>query len=193
MDSQSRIFVAGHRGLVGSAIVRHLRTLGFTNLLIRTRQELDLCQTDAVNRYFEAERPEYVFVAAAKVGGILANSSYPVDFLRENLSIELNIVDAAWRYGAKKLAFLGSSCIYPKFAAQPIKEEYLLTGALEPTNEWYAIAKIAGIKLCQAYRDQYGCNFIAAMPCSIYGPGDNYHLQNAHVIPTLIKRFHEAK
>jgi len=167
--------------------------LGFTNLLIRTRQELDLCQTDAVNRYFEAERPEYVFLAAAKVGGILANSSYPVDFLRENLSIQLNIVDAAWRYGATKLAFLGSSCIYPKFAAQPIKEEYLLTGALEPTNEWYAIAKIAGIKLCQAYRAQYGFNAISLMPTNIYGPGDNFDLTSSHVVPALMRRLHEAK
>ncbi|HEY4086008.1 MAG TPA: GDP-L-fucose synthase [Bryobacteraceae bacterium] len=192
MNNQSRIFVAGHRGLVGSAIVRHLRNLGFNNLLLRSRHDLDLCQADAVNRYFETERPEYVFLAAAKVGGILANSTYPVDFLRENLAIQLNVVDAAWRFGAKKLAYLGSSCIYPKFAAQPIKEEYLLSGALEPTNEWYAVAKIAGIKLCQAYRAQYGFNAISLMPTNIYGPGDNFGLNSSHVLPALIRRLHDA-
>jgi GDP-L-fucose synthase len=166
--------------------------LGFNNLLLRARQELDLCQADAVNRFFESERPEYVFLAAAKVGGILANSTYPVDFLRENLAIQLNVVDAAWRFGAKKLAYLGSSCIYPKFAAQPIKEEYLLTGALEPTNEWYAVAKIAGIKLCQAYRAQYGFNAISLMPTNIYGPGDNFGLTSSHVLPALMRKLHEA-
>jgi GDP-L-fucose synthase len=192
MDTTSRIFVAGHRGLVGSAIVRHLEKLGFHNLLLRSRQELDLRQADAVNRFFRTEQPEYVFLAAAKVGGILANSTHPVDFLRDNLAIELNVVDAAWRYGVTKLAYLGSSCIYPKFASQPIREDFLLTGALEPTNEWYAIAKIAGIKLCQAYRAQYGFHAISLMPTNIYGPGDNFDLTSSHVLPALMRKLHDA-
>lgn len=192
MDKQSRILIAGHRGLVGSAILRQLRSQGFHNLLFCSRQELDLRQADAVTRYFEAERPEYVFLAAAKVGGILANSLYPAEFLRDNLAIELNVIDAAWRSGVRKLEFLGSSCIYPKFAPQPIREEHLLTGALEPTNEWYAMAKIAGIKLCQAYRAQYGFNAISLMPTNLYGPADNFNLTNSHVLPALMRRLHEA-
>jgi GDP-L-fucose synthase len=192
MDQSSRIFVAGHRGLVGSALVRYLRAEGFSNLLLRSREDLDLTSRERVERFFAAERPEYVFLAAAKVGGILANATYPVDFLRDNLSIELNVIDSAWRNGVKKLEFLGSSCIYPKLAAQPMKEEYLLTGPLEPTNEWYAIAKIAGIKLCQAYRAQYGFNAIALMPTNLYGPGDNFDLQNSHVLPALLRKIHEA-
>jgi GDP-L-fucose synthase len=193
MDQASRIFVAGHRGLVGSAIVRALRRQGFHNIQIQTRAETDLSSKEAVDRFFEAARPEYVFLAAAKVGGIMANSTYPVDFLRDNLLIELNVVESAWRHGAKKLESLGSSCIYPKLAPQPLKEEYLLTGALEPTNEWYAVAKIAGIKLCQAYRLQHGFNAISLMPTNLYGPGDNFDLQNSHVLPAMIRRFHEAK
>ncbi len=193
MQKTSRIFVAGHQGLVGSAIVRLLRREGFEDLIVRTRREVDLTSSAAVDTFFASERPEYVFLAAAKVGGILANSTYPADFLRDNLAIELNIIDAAWRNGVKKLEFLGSSCIYPKFAPQPIKEEYLLTGALEPTNEWYAIAKITGIKLCQAYRAQHGFNAISLMPTNLYGPGDNFDLQNSHVLPALIRRFHQAK
>ncbi len=192
MDKQSRIFVAGHAGLAGSAIVRQLRSQGYENLLLCSRRTLDLQHAEAVNRWFEAERPEYVFLAAAKVGGILANSTYPADFLRDNLAIELNVINAAWRTGVKKLQFLGSSCIYPKFAAQPIREESLLTGALEPTNEWYAVAKIAGIKLCQAYRTQYGFNAISIMPTNLYGPGDNFDLTSSHVLPALMRRLHEA-
>ena len=193
MNKNSRIFVAGHRGLVGSAIVRYLRQQGFERLLLRTRQELDLTCRKDVDAFFASEKPEYVFVAAAKVGGILANSQYPVDFLRDNLAIELNVIDAAWRHGVRKLESLGSSCIYPKLAPQPIKEEYLLTGPLEPTNEWYAIAKIAGIKLCQAYRRQYGFRAISLMPTNLYGPGDNFDLQTSHVLPALISKFHQAK
>jgi GDP-L-fucose synthase len=193
MLKDSKIFVAGHRGLVGSAIVRHLENLGYTNLVLRGRRETDLTNSAAVAALFETERPEYVFLAAAKVGGILANSSYPADFIRDNLAIQLNVIDAAYKNGVKKLEFLGSSCIYPKFAPQPMKEEYLLTGALEPTNEWYAIAKIAGIKLCQAYRQQYGFNAISLMPTNLYGPGDNFDLNNSHVLPALIRKFHEAK
>ena len=193
MEAGSKIYVAGHTGMVGSAIVRALRQQGFSNIITRTSAELDLCRQQDAEDFFDTEKPEYVFVAAAKVGGIHANSTYKAQFLYENLAIVSNTIHAAYKSGVKKLLYLGSSCIYPKFAEQPIKEEYLLTGALEPTNESYALAKIAGIKLCETYRDQYGSNFIAAMPCSIYGPGDNYHLQNAHVIPTLIKRFHEAK
>jgi len=193
MQKDSKIFVAGHRGLVGSAIVRYLQNQGYANLVLRSRQETDLTNLDTVVRLFETERPEYVFLAAAKVGGILANSRYPADFIRDNLAIQLNVVDAAYRNGVKKLEFLGSSCIYPKFAPQPMKEEYLLTGALEPTNEWYAIAKIAGIKLCQAYRQQYGFNAISLMPTNLYGPGDNFDLNNSHVLPALIRKFHEAK
>jgi GDP-L-fucose synthase len=193
MNSSSKIYVAGHRGLVGSAIIRRLRAQGYTNLVMRTRAALDLQDRAAVDRFFSTERPEYVFLAAAKVGGILANNTYPADFLRDNLEIQNNIIDAAHRQGVTKLQFLGSSCIYPKLAPQPIKEEYLLTGSLEPTNEWYAIAKIAGIKMCQAYRKQYGFNAISLMPTNLYGPGDNFDLENSHVLPALIRKFHEAK
>jgi GDP-L-fucose synthase len=192
MNQDSKIFVAGHSGLVGSAIVHHLRQHGYHNLLLRTHQETDLTHGEAVRRLFERERPEYVFVAAAKVGGILANSSYPADFIRDNLAIQVNVIDAACHSGVKKLEFLGSSCIYPKLAPQPIKEEYLLTGALEPTNEWYAVAKIAGIKLCQAYRAQYGFNAICLMPTNLYGPGDNFDPNRSHVLPALLRKFHEA-
>jgi len=193
MDKQSRIYVAGHRGLVGSAIVRRLQQDGYTQIICRTSAELDLCQQQAVEAFFASEQPEYMFVAAARVGGIHANSTYPADFIRNNLQIQTNVIDAAYRYKVKKLLFLGSSCIYPKNAPQPIKEEYLLTGELEPTNEWYAIAKIAGIKMCQAYRRQYGCNFISAMPTNLYGIHDNFDLKNSHVLPALIRKFHEAK
>lgn len=193
MRSNARIFVAGHRGLVGSAIVRSLERQGFTNLLVRTRQQLDLTNQADVNRFFQEEKPEYVFLAAARVGGIYANSTYPADFIRENLSVQLNVIDAGYRNGVQKLVFLGSSCIYPKFAPQPMREEHLLTGELEPTNEWYAIAKIAGIKMAQAYRKQYGFNAISLMPTNLYGPGDNFDLQNSHVLPALIRKFHEAK
>ena len=193
MRPESRIYVAGHRGMVGSAIVRRLRADGFTNLVLQTHAELDLTDQAAVDAFFASERPEYVFLAAAKVGGIHANSTYPADFIRDNLAIQTNVIHSAWKHGARKLLFLGSSCIYPRDCPQPIKEEYLLTGPLEPTNEWYAIAKIAGIKLCQAYRKQYGFNAICAMPTNLYGPGDNYHPENSHVVPALIRRFHEAK
>ncbi|QIN84369.1 NAD-dependent epimerase/dehydratase family protein [Rubrobacter tropicus] len=193
MNRDSKIFVAGHRGLVGSALVRRLLAEGAENVVTRDRVELDLTDAKAVDEFFESVRPEYVFVAAAKVGGILANATYPADFLRENLAIELAVVGAAHRYGVEKLLFLGSSCIYPKFAPQPMKEEHLLTGELEPTNEPYAVAKIAGIKLCQAYREQYGANFISAMPTNLYGPGDNFDLATSHVLPALIRKFHEAK
>jgi GDP-L-fucose synthase len=193
MNKTSRVFVAGHRGLVGSAIVRQLTSQGHQNLILRTRADVDLRHSDSVDAFFAKERPEYVFLAAAKVGGILANSTYPADFIRDNLAIQNNVVDAAFRNGAAKLQFLGSSCIYPKMAPQPLKEEYLLTGPLEPTNEWYAIAKIAGIKLCEAYRQQYGFNAISLMPTNLYGPGDNFDLQTSHVLPALIRKFHEAK
>jgi GDP-L-fucose synthase len=193
MNPKGRIYVAGHRGLVGSAILRRLQNEGYEKLLTRTRRELDLMDTQAVNRFFGKERPEYVFLAAAKVGGILANATYPADFLRDNLAIELNVIDAAYRYGVQKLLFLGSSCIYPKFAPQPMREEHLLTGTLEPTNEPYAIAKIAGIKLCQAYNGQFGTNFISVMPTNLYGPGDNFELETSHVLAALIRKFHEAK
>lgn len=193
IDRRGRTYVAGHRGLVGSAIVRRLEGDGFENLIVRTRKEVDLTDPRAVHMFFETEKPEYVFLAAAKVGGILANATYPVDFLRDNLAIELNVLHAAHRNRVKKLLFLGSSCIYPKFAPQPMKEEHLLTGGLEPTNEPYAIAKIAGIKLCQAYRKQHGANFISAMPTNLYGPGDNFDLNSSHVLPALIRKFHEAK
>ena len=193
MHKESRIYVAGHRGLVGSAIVRRLEAEGYTNILTRTRQELDLRDPRAVDRFFEEARPEYVFLAAAKVGGILANNTYPADFIRDNLQIQTNVIDAAYRYGATKLLFLGSSCIYPKFAPQPIKEEYLLTGALEPTNEPYAVAKIAGIIMAQSYRRQYGFNAISLMPTNLYGPGDNFDLETSHVLPALLRKFHEAK
>ncbi len=192
MDKDGRIFVAGHRGLVGSAICRCLRANGYTNLIVRSRGELNLSDRDQVEEFFVRHRPEYVFLAAAKVGGILANSSYPADFLLSNLSIQNNVIDAAARYEVKKLVFLGSSCIYPKFAPQPIREESLLTGALEPTNEWYAVAKIAGIKMAQAYRRQYGLNAISLMPTNLYGPEDNFSLQSSHVLPALLRKAHEA-
>ena len=193
MDKGSRIYVAGHRGLVGSAIVRALDRAGYANVVVRSRAELDLRDRAAVNRFFAAESPEYVFLAAALVGGILANSTRAAEFIHDNLLIEANVIDAAWRHGVRKLEFLGSSCIYPKFAAQPITEDALLTGSLEPTNEWYAVAKIAGIKLCQAYRQQHGFNAISLMPTNLYGPGDNFDLVSSHVLPALMRKFHEAK
>jgi GDP-L-fucose synthase len=193
MQKDSKIFVAGHRGLVGSAIVRRLQQDGYTNLVLRSRHETDLTDASSVKEFFQNERPEYVFLAAAKVGGILANSTYPADFIRDNLAIQLNVISNAYQSGVTKLEFLGSSCIYPKMAPQPMKEEYLLTGPLEPTNEWYAIAKIAGIKMCQAYRQQYGFQAISLMPTNLYGPGDNFDLKNSHVLPALIRKFHEAK
>lgn len=193
MDKHSRIYVAGHRGLVGGAIVRALQAGGYTNIITRTRTETDLENQGAVFKMFLEEKPEYVFMAAAKVGGILANNSYPVDFIRSNLMVQNNIIDASHFSGVRKLLFLGSSCIYPKMSPQPIKEEYLLTGALEPTNEWYAIAKIAGIKMCQAYHRQHGLNAISLMPTNLYGPGDNFDLNASHVLPALIRKFHEAK
>ena len=193
MEKTAKIYVAGHRGMVGSAIVRHLQAAGYMNIVTRTSAELDLRRQQAVEEWFSAERPEYVFLAAAKVGGILANNTYRADFLYENLMIEANIIHAAYAVGVTKLLFLGSSCIYPKLAPQPLKEEHLLTGLLEPTNEPYAIAKIAGIKLCESYRRQYGCNFISAMPTNLYGPNDNYDLEQSHVLPALIRKFHEAK
>jgi GDP-L-fucose synthase len=189
----TKIFVAGHRGLVGSAIWRELAAQGYTALLGRSRTELDLLDPQAVLRFYQQEKPELVFVAAAKVGGIHANNSYPADFLFQNLQIQNNLIHGAHLAGVKKLLFLGSSCIYPKLAPQPLKEEYLLSGPLEPTNEWYAVAKIAGIKMCQAYRRQFGCDFISAMPTNMYGPNDNYDLNNSHVLPALIRKFHEAK
>jgi GDP-L-fucose synthase len=193
MDRSSRIYVAGHRGLVGSAICRRLREEGYSDLIVRDRRELDLFDRPAVDAFFAAEKPEYVFLAAAKVGGILANSTYPVEFLRDNLAIEINVMDAAHRHGVKKIEILGSSCIYPKLAPQPIKEEYLLTGPLEPTNEWYAIAKIAGIKLAQAYWQQYGFRAISLMPTNLYGPGDQFDLKASHVLPALLRKAHEAR
>lgn len=193
MEKTARIYVAGHRGMVGSAIVRELKRQGFDHIITRTRTELNLRDQTAVGTFFEQEKPEYVFLAAAKVGGIHANNTFRAEFLYDNLQIQNNIIHFSYIYGVKKLMFLGSSCIYPKLAPQPLKEEYLLTGPLEPTNEPYAIAKIAGIKMCEAYRDQYGCNFISAMPTNLYGPNDNYHPENSHVLPALIRRFHEAK
>src|SRR6201996_6878157 len=193
MQPTDKIYVAGHRGMVGSAITRKLQKEGFKNLITRTSKELDLKDQVAVKEFFETERPDYVFLAAAKVGGILANNTYRGEFLYDNLMIQSNTIDAAYRNGVKKLMFLGSSCIYPKLAPQPLKEEYLLTGLLEETNEPYAIAKIAGIKLCDAYRSQYGCNFISVMPTNLYGPNDNYDLNNSHVLPALIRKFHEAR
>ncbi|MDX2068252.1 MAG: GDP-L-fucose synthase [Haliscomenobacter sp.] len=193
METNAKIFVAGHRGMVGSAIYRKLVKEGFQHLLVRNSQELDLRNSIEVETFFRTERPEYVFLAAAKVGGIMANNTYRAEFLYENLMIQNNVIHCAWKYGVKKLLFLGSSCIYPKLAPQPLKEEYLLTGILEPTNEPYAIAKIAGIKMCDAYRSQYGCNFISAMPTNLYGPNDNYDLEKSHVLPALIRKFHEAK
>ena len=193
MEITSKVFVAGHRGMVGSAIVRKLKQEGYANLVIQPSSELDLRNQQEVNNFFEEQKPEYVFLAAAKVGGILANNTFRAEFLYENLMIESNILHASYLNNVKKLLFLGSSCIYPRLAPQPMKEEYLLTGTLEPTNEPYAIAKITGIKLCETYRDQYGCNFISAMPTNLYGPGDNYHLQNSHVIPAMIRKFYEGK
>lgn len=193
MDIHARIYVAGHRGLVGSAIVRRLLAEGADNLLLRTHQQLDLTHQAQVEEFFTTEKPDYVFLAAAKVGGIHANSTYPAEFIRDNLAIQTNVIHSAWKHGAKKLLFLGSSCIYPRDCPQPIKEEYLLTGPLESTNEWYAIAKIAGLKMCQSYRQQYGFDAICAMPTNLYGPGDNFHPENSHVMPALIRRFHEAK
>jgi GDP-L-fucose synthase len=193
MEKNSSIYVAGHRGMVGSALVRKLKQDGFTNIIAQSSAELDLRNQQAVMDFFGEEKPNYVFLAAAKVGGIMANNTYRADFLFDNLMIEANIIHSAYRSQVKKLVFLGSSCIYPKLAPQPMNEEYLLTGLLEPTNEPYAIAKITGIKLCEAYRDQYGCNFVSAMPTNLYGQGDNYHLQNSHVIPAMIRKFHEAK
>jgi GDP-L-fucose synthase len=193
MEEHAKIFVAGHRGLVGSGIVRRLRAEGYENLLLRTKAELDLIDQHAVDAFFEQERPTHVFLAAAKVGGIHANDTYPAEFIRDNLAIQTNVIHSAWKHGVKKLCFLGSSCIYPKFAPQPMQEDALLTGPLEPTNEWYAIAKIAGIKMCQAYRKQYGFDTISIMPTNLYGPGDNFHPQNSHVLPAMMRRFHEAK
>jgi GDP-L-fucose synthase len=193
MEKNSSIYIAGHRGMVGGAIVRKLQALGYTNLLLRTSEELDLRNQAAVNDFFDKNRPKYVFLAAAKVGGIHANNIYRADFLYDNLMIEANIIHAAYVTGCKKLLFLGSSCIYPKLAPQPLTEESLLSGYLEATNEPYAIAKIAGIKLCENYRTQYGCNFISAMPTNLYGPSDNYDLNNSHVLPALIRKFHTAK
>jgi len=193
MNKEDKIYIAGHRGLVGSAILRNLEKSGYNNFVLRTSKELNLTSQAEVNQFFETEKPEYVFLAAAKVGGILANDTYPADFIRDNLLIQTNVIDAAYRNNTKKLLFLGSSCIYPKFAPQPMKEEYLLTGELEPTNEWYAIAKISGIKMCQAYKKQYGFNAISLMPTNLYGPGDNFNLENSHVMPALIRKFHDAK
>ena len=193
MERDARIYVAGHRGLVGSALMRKLSEQGYGNLITATSQEVDLRDSRAVAAFFEAANPEYAFVAAAKVGGILANDRYPAEFIYDNLMIEANLIHEAYKNNVKKLLFLGSTCIYPKHAPQPLKEEYLLTGPLEPTNEWYAVAKIAGIKLCQAYRRQYNCHFISAMPTNLYGPGDNFDLGNSHVLPALIRKFHEAK
>jgi GDP-L-fucose synthase len=189
----SRIYVAGHQGLVGSAVVRSLKARGCEQLILRTRRELDLTEQPAVRQFFEVERPQAVIMAAARVGGIHANSSHPAAFLRDNLSIQDNVIDAAYRSGVEKFVFLGSSCIYPKLAPQPIKEDYLLTGPLEPTNEWYAIAKIAGLKMCQAYRREYGFNAISLMPTNLYGAGDNFDLQTSHVLPALVRKVHEAQ
>jgi GDP-L-fucose synthase len=193
MDKDSKIYVAGHRGLVGSALKRKLESKGYTNIIFRTHKELDLTNQQAVNEFFKQEKPEYVFLAAAKVGGILANSTHPADFIYKNLMIESNIIHAVYKYGVKKLLFLGSSCIYPKLAPQPLKEEYLLTGPLEETNEAYAVAKIAGIRLCKHYNQQYGTNFISVMPTNLYGPNDNFDLETSHVMPALIRKFHEAR
>jgi GDP-L-fucose synthase len=193
MHSESRIFVAGHRGLVGGAIVRRLRAAGFNNLLLTDRSTLDLTRQSDVEAYFSEQRPEYVFDAAAKVGGIHANDAYPAEFMRDNLAIQTNLIDAAHRHGTRKFLFLGSSCVYPRLAPQPMNEDCLLTGPLEATNQWYAVAKIAGLKMCQAYRRQYGFNAISLMPTNLYGPGDNFHPLNSHVLPALLRKFHEAK
>lgn len=193
MNKNDLIFVTGHHGLVGSAIVRSLKQHGFSNLVTRTRSELDLTNQAAVRAFFEDTKPQHVFMAAARVGGIHANSTYPADFIHDNLQVQTHCIDAAWKSGVKKFIFLGSSCIYPRLTPQPMKEEHLLSGPLEPTNAWYAIAKIAGIKMCQAYRRQYGFHAISAMPTNLYGPGDNFHPENAHVLPALMRRFHKAK
>ena len=193
MDRSARIYVAGHRGLVGSAVVRRLQADGFTNLVTRTHAELDLTDEAATRAFFAAERPDHVFLAAAKVGGIVANNSFPAEFIRDNLAIQTNVIHAAWLSGVKRLMFLGSSCIYPKLAPQPMKESCLLTGPLEPTNRPYALAKIAGIEICWSYNRQYGTQYLAVMPTNLYGPGDNYHPTNSHVIPALLRKFHEAK
>ncbi len=193
MQKDAKIFVAGHKGLVGSAIARRLARDGYGRLIQRTHAELDLTDATAVRAFFEQECPDHVFLAAAKVGGIVANNTYPAEFIRDNLSIQTNVIDSAWRAGVKRLLFLGSSCIYPRLAPQPLKEEYLLTGPLEPTNRPYALAKIAGIEMCWSYNRQYATQYLSAMPTNLYGPGDNYHPQNSHVIPALIRRFHEAK
>jgi GDP-L-fucose synthase len=193
MQKDAKIFVAGYRGLVGSALVRKLKSEGYNNLLLHTHSELDLCDGSAVEKLFKTEKPEYVFLAAAKVGGIWANSHYPADFIYSNLSIQVNVIHNAYLSGVKKLLFLGSSCIYPKFAPQPMKEEYLLTGQLEPTNEPYAVAKIAGIKMCESYNRQFGTNYISVMPTNLYGINDNFDLENSHVLPALLRKFHEAK
>ncbi len=193
MDKNAKIYIAGHRGLVGSAIVRKLQSLDYTNLITRTSRELDLRSQAAVAEFFEQEKPDYVFLAAAKVGGIMANSTYPAEFIYNNIMIQTNIIHNSYKAGVNKLLFLGSSCIYPKFAPQPMKEEYLLTGELEPTNEPYAIAKITGIKMCQAYNRQYGTNYISVMPTNLYGPNDNFDLETSHVLPAMIRKFHEAK
>ncbi len=193
MEKHAKIYIAGHTGMVGSALLRKLRQEGYDHFALRNSRELDLRNQDEVQEFFRREQPEYVLLAAAKVGGILANNTYRAEFLYDNLMLEANVIHAAWQHDVRKLLFLGSSCIYPKMAPQPLREEYLLTGLLEPTNEPYAIAKIAGIKLCDAYRAQYGCNFISVMPTNLYGPNDNYHPQNSHVLPALLRKFHEAK
>mgnify|MGYP000992951402 FL=1 len=193
MNKQDKIYIAGHRGMVGSAILRNLEAAGYSNFVLRTSSELDLRNQQAVADFFEAEKPDYVFLAAAKVGGIIANNTYRADFIYENMMIQSNVIHQAYMHQVKKLLFLGSSCIYPKMAPQPLKEDYLLTGLLEPTNEPYAIAKIAGIKMCDAYRSQYGCNFISVMPTNLYGPNDNYDLNNSHVLPALLRKFITAK
>ena len=193
MKKDSKIFIAGHRGMVGSAILRKLTSEGYTNIITKSKKELDLTNQFQVNHFFHFERPEYVFIAAAKVGGIKANNDYKADFIYQNLMIQTNIINASYQTGVKKLLFLGSSCIYPKMAPQPLKEEYLLSGHLETTNDAYAIAKIAGIKMCQSFNQQYGTNYISVMPTNLYGPGDNYNLENSHVLPALIRKFHEAK
>lgn len=193
MNKAGKVFIAGHRGMVGGALIRKWNKEGHEQLIVRSSKELDLRNQEAVNSFFEKEKPDYVLLAAAKVGGIAANNTFRAEFLYDNLMIEANVIDAAYRNGTKKLLYLGSSCIYPKMAPQPLKEEYLLTGSLEETNEPYAVAKIAGIKLCETYRDQYGCNFISVMPTNLYGPGDNYDLNTSHVLPALLRKFHEAK
>ncbi len=193
MDKQAKIYVAGHRGLVGTALVRNLQSKGYTNLLLRTHAELDLADQNATEAFFAAEKPEYVFLAAAKVGGIVANNNYPADFIHENLAIQTNVIHSAHLNQVRRLLFLGSSCIYPRDCSQPIKEQYLLTGPLEPTNRPYALAKIAGIEMCWSYNRQYGTQYLAAMPTNLYGPGDNYHPENSHVIPALLRRFDEAR